>query len=236
MHPGATEAALRAEDIWKSFPSGEERLEVLRGVDLVVEPGQLVAITGASGSGKSTLLHILGGLEKPDKGRVWYGPKEIGRLDEDNRTRLRNEYVGFVFQSQQLLPEFTARENVAIPLLLAGLGVRSAMARAEELLALVGLSGRASHRPAQLSGGEQQRVAVARAMANHPRLILADEPTGNLDRPTGEALFDLIYSLARSQGQSWVVATHDEYLALRADIRWRLVGGRLESPVDTSLH
>ena len=220
-------ATLEVQGLWKSFPSGAGRLEVLRGVDLTVQPGQVVAILGASGSGKTTLLHQIGALDRPDRGEIRYGEEDVMQSTEDGRAALRNRYVGFIFQYHHLLAEFTALENVAIPVLIAGGRREEAWKRAEELLALVGLTARAHHRPGQLSGGEQQRVALARALANSPRLVLADEPTGNLDRETGEALYRLLYSLSRQGQQSWVVATHNEYLAEMADIRWRLEDGAL---------
>ncbi|MCK4414067.1 MAG: ABC transporter ATP-binding protein [Candidatus Eisenbacteria sp.] len=222
------ETILEVQDLWKGFPSGGRRLEVLRGVDLRVHPGEIVAILGASGSGKTTLLHLLGALDRPDRGRVCYGQAEVTEPDDESRAALRNRYVGFIFQYHHLLPEFTALENVGLPQLIAGRDRAAAWKRAGELLSLVGLELRSHHRPAQLSGGEQQRVALARALANEPRLILADEPTGNLDRETGERLYQLLYSVARKGQQSWVVATHNEYLAQMADTRWRLEDGVLK--------
>jgi len=221
---------LTVEGLWKGYPSGEGWLPVLQGVDLKVGPGEVVAILGASGSGKSTLLHVLGMLDRPDAGSVRMGVREMAAATEEERAALRNEAIGFVFQYHHLLPEFTALENAAMPLLIAGQTRDAAEGRARDLLELVGLSQRAGHRPGQLSGGEQQRVAVARALANDPRLILADEPTGNLDRATGEALYKLLYSVARRGRQSWVVATHNEYLAAMADTRWRLEDGILKLP------
>ncbi len=218
---------LKVEGLRKSFPSGEGRLEVLRGVNLTVQPGELVAILGTSGSGKTTLLHQIGALDRPDQGIVRYGEQEVTRLTEEEVAALRNRFVGFIFQYHHLLAEFSALENIAIPLLIAGWEREAAWARAGELLALIGLEARAHHRSGQLSGGEQQRVALARALANRPALVLADEPTGNLDRATGEALFRLLYSIARQGGQSWVVATHNEYLAEMADTKWRLDDGTL---------
>jgi lipoprotein-releasing system ATP-binding protein len=218
---------LAVEGLWKGYPSGEGRLAVLQGVDLVVHPGQVVAILGASGSGKSTLLHVIGTLDRPDAGSIRIAGHEMATAAEEERAALRNSSIGFVFQYHHLLAEFTALENAAMPLLIAGWTRDAAQARASELLELVGLSQRATHRPGQLSGGEQQRIAVARALANEPVLVLADEPTGNLDRATGEALYELLYSLARQGRQSWVVATHNEYLARMADTRWRLEDGTL---------
>jgi lipoprotein-releasing system ATP-binding protein len=222
---------LAVEGVWKGYPSGEGRLSVLQGVDLVVRPGEVVAILGASGSGKSTLLHVIGTLDRADAGSIRIAGREMATAGEEERAALRNRSIGFVFQYHHLLAEFTALENAAMPLLIAGWTRDAAQARAVELLALVGLSQRATHRPGQLSGGEQQRIAVARALANEPALVLADEPTGNLDRATGEALYELLYSLARQGRQSWVVATHNEYLARMADTRWRLEDGTLKPSV-----
>jgi lipoprotein-releasing system ATP-binding protein len=219
---------LTVERLWKGYPSGEERLQVLQGVDLTVGPGEVVAILGASGSGKTTLLHVLGTLDRPDAGSIRIEGLEMAVATEEERAALRNRSIGFVFQYHHLLVEFTALENAAMPLLIAGWTRDAAEARARDLLALVGLSQRAGHRPPQLSGGEQQRIALARALSNDPVLVLADEPTGNLDRATGEALYKLLYSVARQGRQSWVVATHNEYLAAMADTRWRLEDGILK--------
>ncbi len=218
---------LSVSGLWKSYPSGGERIRVLADLDLEVPAGKVVAIMGSSGSGKSTLLHQVGALDRPDAGRIRYGELEIGLLGDDERAALRNRYVGFIFQYHHLLAEFSALENVAVPVLLAGASEESARERALELLEMVGLRARRDHPPSRLSGGEQQRVALARALANGPALVLADEPTGNLDRATGEALYELLYSVARSGQQSWLVATHNEYLARLADIRLRLEDGRL---------
>jgi lipoprotein-releasing system ATP-binding protein len=226
---GNQEATLVVEDLWKGYVSGEGRLEVLKGVNLTIRPGQVVAILGASGSGKTTLLHVIGALDPPERGTIRFGGQALMDFSETERAVLRNRYVGFIFQYHHLLGEFSAQENVAIPRLIAGEAPHAAWehAHARSLLEMVGLAERLTHRPAQLSGGEQQRVALARALANRPALILADEPTGNLDRATGESLYELLYSLARKGKQSWVVATHNEYLARMADIRWRLEDGRL---------
>lgn len=224
-------ATLVVEGLWKVYPSGRRRLEVLRGIDLTVEPGQVVAILGASGSGKSTLLQILGALDRADRGEIRYAGESLAALSDSERAVFRNRFVGFIFQYHHLLEEFSALENVALPRLVAGESSPAAWRRAGDLLELVGLAARASHRPGQLSGGEQQRVALARALANEPSLVLADEPTGNLDRATGEALYELLYSLARQGRQSWIVATHNEYLARMADLRWELVDGILH-PLD----
>jgi lipoprotein-releasing system ATP-binding protein len=227
--PGNLDPVLAVHGVRKSYPSGEGRLEVLRGVDLTVRPGEVVAVLGASGSGKTTLLHVIGTLDRPDSGSVRIGGREMAEASEEERAALRTHAVGFVFQYHHLLPEFTALENAALPLLIAGWAREAAQRRAAELLEMVGLSQRAGHRPGQLSGGEQQRIALARALANGPRLVLADEPTGNLDRATGEALYELLYCVARQGRQSWVVATHNEYLARLADTRWKLEDGTLKA-------
>ncbi len=223
--------ALAVRGLDKTYASGAERIQVLKGLDLEVRAGQVIAILGASGSGKSTLLHQVGALDRPDAGRICYGELEITHLGEDERAALRNRYVGFIFQYHHLLAEFSALENVSLPLLLGGVGEEEAREKAAHLLDLVGLQARQDHAPSRLSGGEQQRVALARALANDPALVLADEPTGNLDRATGEALYELLYSMARSGQQSWLVATHNEYLARLADTRLRLEDGRLR-PAD----
>ena len=223
----AAEPPLLARGVRKSYPSGEGRIEVLRGVDLEVLPGEVIAIVGFSGSGKSTLLNVLGALDRPDAGEIRYGGHDVVPLGEEERAHLRERHVGFVFQYHHLLAEFTALENVMIPLLLAGREPREASDQAANYLELVGLAERLDHPPNRLSGGEQQRVAIARAIAGDPALVLADEPTGNLDRQTGEGVFELLYSLARNRLQSWVVATHNEYLAGLADKRWRVADGRL---------
>ena len=221
------EPVVSVQSLRKGFRSGEAWLDVLRSVDLTLRPGEIAAVLGASGSGKTTLLHLVGLLDRPDAGRIFYDGREVTAMAEEEQAVLRSRYVGFVFQYHHLLAEFTALENIAIPQLIAGETKAAAWRRAAELLAMVGLEARSSHRPAQLSGGEQQRVALARALANEPRLVLADEPTGNLDRATGEALHELLYSIARQGRQSWLVATHNEYLARMADTRWRLEDGCL---------
>jgi lipoprotein-releasing system ATP-binding protein len=223
-------AVLSARDVRRGFREGTARLEVLTGVDLTVERGERLAIIGASGSGKTTLLQILGGLDRPDAGTVEVDGQDLHALAESARGALRNRTIGFVFQFHHLLAEFTALENVAMPLLVRREPRRACAARARELLARVGLSERLDHRPSQLSGGERQRTAVARALVVSPKLVLADEPTGNLDGRNAEQVFSLMLDLNHELGTSLVVVTHDPRLAARMDRVLELRGGRLVSP------
>ena len=217
---------LRCESLTRTFLSGGHELPVLKSITLDVPPGSFVAILGPSGSGKSTLLGLLAGLDRPTTGRVWLDGVELGSLSEDERARLRGQKVGFVFQSFQLIPTLTARENIQVPLELRGL---EAQKRADELLGRVGLSGRGHHYPAQLSGGEQQRVALARAFSHRPRVLFADEPTGNLDAATGARVIELMSELNREVGTTLILVTHDQSLAARAGRIVRLHDGALLS-------
>jgi len=215
----------QAQNIGKVVASPEGPLTILDDVSFTLEAGEALAITGASGSGKSTLLGLLAGLDLPTTGRIILDGTELAALDEDGRARLRAGRVGFVFQSFQLLPSLTALENVMLPLELAGSA--AAAPAAQELLARVGLGARARHYPSQLSGGEQQRVAIARAFAGNPRILFADEPTGNLDRATGERVIELLFALNAERGTTLVLVTHDENLARRATRRLHLDAGRV---------
>ncbi|HEY8434774.1 MAG TPA: ABC transporter ATP-binding protein [Sphingomicrobium sp.] len=223
-----SEAVLATRDLKRSFTQGEVTIDVLRGVDLQVQPGEIVALLGPSGSGKSTLLQAVGLLEGGFEGSIRLNGEEAAALDDDGRTRLRRELLGFVYQFHHLLPEFNAVENVVLPQLVSGADPRPARERAEQLLSALGLSNRLDHRPSKLSGGEQQRVAVARALANKPPLILADEPTGNLDEHTADAVLGEFLSLVRGEGSAALVATHNERLAGKMDRVVRLHEGRLE--------
>lgn len=228
MSEERTSVPLRARAIRKSFVSGDGgELQVLQGVDLEVAPGEAVSIIGASGAGKSTLLHILGALDRPSSGEVWLGGHDLADLTPDEVADIRNRHVGFVFQFHHLLREFTALENVMLPSLISDTDRREAHERARRLLEEVGLSGRLDHKPWQLSGGEQQRVAVARAIANRPVVLLADEPSGNLDGPTSERLHDLLFQMREERRLSMVLVTHNLELAGRADRILRLKEGIL---------
>ena len=224
----ASEPSLRLEGLTHAFSQGEgASLHVLNGASASFYPGQVVALLGPSGAGKSTLLHIAGLLERPDAGRILIGGIDCGKLNDRERTRMRRQKIGFVYQFHHLLPEFSARENIVLPQLILGRKREEAIARADSLLAAFGLAARAEHRPSQLSGGEQQRVAIARAVANGPKLLLADEPTGNLDPPTGERVFAELLALVRDHGLAAVIATHNLDLAARMDRVLRLDAGQL---------
>ena len=219
---------LSVERLEKGFLTGKgTRLEVLKGVSLEVAAGEVVAVVGESGTGKSTLLHVLGALDRPDGGKVLYNGEDIFDQSDDALSRFRNRSIGFVFQFHYLLPEFTALENVAMPALIQGVARRRAYARAAELLMQLGLAERSEHRPSALSGGEQQRVAVARALMNEPALVLADEPSGSLDTRTAEGLHRELLALSRKKGQTFVIATHNPLLSSMCDRVLRLESGVL---------
>ncbi|MFQ5585517.1 MAG: ABC transporter ATP-binding protein [Thermodesulfobacteriota bacterium] len=218
---------LKAEGIYKSYGNGAKCVEVLKGVDLSLERGEIIAILGASGVGKSTLLHIMGGLDRPTRGEILYNDSQVFRQSERMLAAFRNRTVGFVFQFHHLLPEFTALENVMMPALLGGEGKEEAARKAAHLLEEVGLGDRLEHKPGELSGGEQQRVAIARALVRTPPLLLADEPTGNLDTHTGDDVFNLLLRMNEERGVTMVMVTHNEKLAGRIPRRLKMVDGRL---------
>jgi len=220
-------SVLQASGIKKSFSFDSRRIDVLRGVEIELRPGELIGIVGASGTGKSTLLQILGGLDKPTGGRVLINGEDIFSLSDDNRSRLRGGKIGFVFQFHHLLPEFSALENVLIPSKIAGADENAALKKAEQLFESVGMADRMEHRPGKLSGGEQQRAAIIRALANEPALLLADEPTGNLDEKTADEVFGVIRKLARERNLASIVVTHNMKLSEGMDAVYELREGRL---------
>jgi lipoprotein-releasing system ATP-binding protein len=218
---------LRLENITRRYREGEGQLEVFSGLSMSLKPGEIVALVGPSGAGKSSLLHIAGLLEAPTAGEIYIEGVATSKLGDQDKTRVRRDTIGFVYQAHHLLPEFDALENVVLPQMIAGRSRADAAREAERLLGLLGLGQRLTHRPAQLSGGEQQRVAIARAMANHPRILLADEPTGNLDPRTSGGVFDALIAVTRSQGLAALIATHNFELASRMDRALLLHQGRL---------
>jgi lipoprotein-releasing system ATP-binding protein len=230
-----TESVLEARQVHKSFQQGPVTLDVLRGIDVAINAAERLAIVGASGSGKTTLLQILGGLDRPTNGQVLVDGRDIHSLTERERGELRNQALGFVYQFHHLLPEFSALENVAMPLLVRRMPTSEAKDRAREILTRVGLGQRLDHRPHQLSGGERQRAAVARALVTQPKLVLADEPTGNLDGKNAEQVFELMLELNRERQTSLVIVTHDLRIAARMDRALEIDGGKL-SEVNGSGH
>ena len=222
------DALVSARTISKTYAMGRRSLTVLRGLNLAVGRGEFIALRGASGAGKSTLLHLLGGLDSPDEGEIWFAGENLATLAAGDLAHLRNFKIGFVFQAYHLLPELDALENVCLPARIARVPSGDAEARGRQLLARVGLAERLEHRPAELSGGERQRVAIARALINKPDLILADEPTGNLDSRTGGEIIDLLCSLREEQRATLVIATHDETIAARAPRMVQLVDGQIQ--------
>ena len=219
---------LDIRSLGKAYRTGGRRLEVLKDVTLTIEAGEMVALTGPSGAGKSTFLHLVGAMERPDGGLIRYGGRDLGNLSGTELALFRNESIGFVFQFHHLLPEFTALENAMFPLLLRGVGFHEAEAKAKEILEEVGLAHRVTHQPGELSGGEQQRVAIARALVGRPSLLLADEPTGNLDEKTSGSIHELIVEIHRRYGLTSIIVTHNPALALLCGQRCRMVEGRLQ--------
>lgn len=222
---------LQCNDLCKRYQEGSVQTDVLRNVSFSVAPGEMMAIVGSSGSGKSTLMHLLGGLDTPTSGDVVFNSKSLNGMSSSAKAELRNRELGFIYQFHHLLPDFTAMENVAMPLLIGKVGKAEAEAKAMEMLTAVGLDKRAKHRPSELSGGERQRVAIARALVNNPRLVLADEPTGNLDARNADAIFDLLGELNVRQGTAFLVVTHDLHLAKRLNRQMEMRDGQLSGDV-----
>jgi lipoprotein-releasing system ATP-binding protein len=226
---GQPQTALRIEDVSKSYVQAEKVLNVLSRASMYINQGEIVALVGPSGAGKSTLLHLAGLLDSPTQGNIFINNNNVTHLDDESRTRLRRDEIGFVYQFHHLLPEFSAQENVMMPQLVAGVDPATAMQKADYLLARMGLSARREHRPAELSGGEQQRVAICRAIANDPALLLADEPTGNLDPETSDLVFDQLLALVRQEKVAALIATHNMELAKKMDRRVTMRDGKLIS-------
>ncbi|PIE82148.1 MAG: lipoprotein-releasing system ATP-binding protein LolD [Cardiobacteriales bacterium] len=233
LPPVATTPVLQARRLSFSYTQKGENLQILQGIDLTLMPGECIAIVGASGSGKSTLLHLLAGLDTPQQGEVTLCGQSLSHASDRQRTVLRNRYMGFVYQFHHLLPEFSAIENIAMPLLIAGLKDKEAKQQAKALLDAVGLAKRGHHRPAELSGGERQRAAIARALVNQPKCLLADEPTGNLDDTNAKQVFQLMRQLVTVQNNAMIIVTHDMSLAQQMDRKFYLVNGQLQdhSPI-----
>lgn len=224
---------LQCHNLCKIYQEGRLSTEVLRNVSFSLQSGEMMAIVGSSGSGKSTLLHLLGGLDEPTSGEVIFQQQSLNRLSSNEKAELRNHQLGFIYQFHHLLPDFTALENTAMPLMIGGIKPAVARARAQEMLQAVGLQHRGQHRPAELSGGERQRVAIARALVNRPALVLADEPTGNLDQRTAETIFALLNELNTRQGTAFLVVTHDLHLAHRLSRQLEMCDGQLGNFVAT---
>ncbi|WKZ32587.1 MAG: ABC transporter ATP-binding protein [Thermodesulfobacteriota bacterium] len=219
---------IRAAGLSKTYGGAGKRVEVLKGIDLSIAKGETIAVVGASGAGKSTLLNILGALDRPTSGEVSFKGEPVFGYDDGKLAAFRNRHMGFVFQFHHLLPEFTALENVMLPALIGGGGLKAARERAAKLLSEVGLGARLDHKPGELSGGEQQRAAIVRALMQSPEVVLADEPTGNLDTRTGDEVFNLLFDLNQSMGTAMVIVTHNEGLASRLGRRLKMVDGRIE--------
>ncbi len=221
---------LKAENLVKTYQSNKKiKVEVLKSISLEIEEKKISVIVGASGAGKSTLLHLLSGLDRPDSGSVYYKDQDIFKLSDDKITKFRNKNIGFVFQFHHLLPEFTAVENTAIPQMIYGVSIEKATQKAYELLESIGLSDRAHHKPSELSGGEQQRIAVARALANDPSIIFADEPTGNLDSANSEIIHQIIIKLRNEFGKTFVIVTHNPELVKLADTVFEIKDGKISN-------
>ncbi|WP_413734214.1 lipoprotein-releasing ABC transporter ATP-binding protein LolD [Sodalis sp. RH21] len=223
---------LQCNNLSKRYQEGKLFTDVLRDVTFSMQPGEMMAIVGSSGSGKSTLLHLLGGLDEPTSGEVIFEGRQLNSLSSQARAEIRNRRLGFIYQFHHLLPDFSAMENVAMPLLIGGVAPQQAKATAREMLAAVGLEKRGHHRPSELSGGERQRVAIARALVNHPALVLADEPTGNLDQRTADSIFELLGELNMRQGTAFLVVTHDLHLARRLNRQLEMRDGQLQQDGD----